>query len=76
MAVESTCVLQDYFDQIDKVESNCSTPRKYSHKWSEFLRFNLYFCHVYRWILLFILCYTKISDFFDMAKSWALGSAA
>ena len=43
MAVESTCVLQDYFDQIDKVESNCSTPRKYSHKWSEFLRFNLYF---------------------------------
>ena len=32
----------------DNVESNCSTTRKYSSKRSEFLRFNLYFCHVYR----------------------------
>ncbi len=50
--------------------------QKYSYKRSEFLRFYLYFCHVYRWILLFILCNTKISEFFDIAKSWALGSAA
>ena len=32
----------------DNVESNCSMIRKYSSKRSEFLRFNLYFCHVYR----------------------------
>ena len=39
----------------DNVESNCSMIRKYSSKRSEFLRFNLYFCHVYRWIFFFFL---------------------
>ena len=32
----------------DNVESNCSMTQKYSSKRSEFLRFNMYFCHVYR----------------------------
>ena len=31
----------------DNVESNCSTTRNYSSENSEFLRFNMYFCHVY-----------------------------
>ncbi|WP_440424988.1 leucine-rich repeat protein [Prevotella sp.] len=31
----------------DNVESNCSTTRNYSSESSEFLRFNMYFCHVY-----------------------------
>ena len=30
----------------DNVESNCSMTKKYSSKRSEFLRFNMYFCHV------------------------------
>lgn len=30
----------------DYVEQNCSMTRKYSSKRSEFLRFNMYFCHV------------------------------
>ena len=34
---------------------NCSTTRKYSSQRSEILRFNLYFCHVYCQILLFVL---------------------
>ena len=53
----------------DNVESNYSMTKKYSSKRSEFLIFNLYFCHIYSRILLFIFCNTKISEFFDMAKS-------
>ena len=30
----------------DNMESNCSRTRKFSSQRSEFLRFNLYFCHV------------------------------
>ena len=52
-----------------RLETIRSMIRKYSSKRSELLRFNLYFCHVYRRILLFIFCNTKISEFFDMAKS-------
>ena len=37
----------------DNMESNCSMTRKYSSKRSEFLRFNLYLCHV---ISEFCLC--------------------
>ena len=33
------------------------------------LRFNLYFCHFYRWIFFFCFCNTKISEFFDMTNS-------
>ena len=50
---------------------------KFLHDWKnsskrcEFLRFNLYFCHVILEFCLFSFCNTKISEFFDMAKSWA-----
>ena len=52
-------------------DRSCSMIRKFSSKRSEFLRFNLYFCHVYRWIFLFSFRNTKISEFYDMTKSWA-----
>ena len=44
----------DWKNTDDNMKSNCSMTRKYSSKRSEFLRFNLYFCHVYRRILLFV----------------------
>ena len=37
----------------DNVEPIYFMTRKYSFKRSGFLRFNLYFCHVYRWIFFF-----------------------
>ena len=45
--------------------------KKNSSKRCEFLRFNLYFCHVILEFCLFSFCNTKISENSDMAKSWA-----
>ena len=53
----------------DNMESNCSMTRKYSSKRSEFLRFNLYLCHVISEFCLFSFRNTKISENSDMAKS-------
>ena len=54
----------------DNMESNCSMTRNYSSKRSEFLRINLYLCHVISEFCLFF-CNTRISKNSDMAKSWA-----
>ena len=48
-----------------------SADGKNSSKRCEFLRFNLYFCHVILEFCLFSFCNTKISENSDMAKSWA-----
>ena len=53
----------------DNMESNCSMTRKYSSKRSEFLRFNLYLCHVISEFCLFSFRNTKISENSDIAKS-------
>ena len=55
----------------DNVESNCSMTRKEISKRSEFLRFNLYFCHVISEFGLFSFRNTKISENSGMTKSWA-----
>ena len=52
----------------DNMESNCSMTRKYSSKRSEFLRFNLYLCHVISEFCLFSFRNTKISENSDIAK--------
>ena len=53
----------------DNVESNCSMTRKYSSKRSEFLRLNLYLCHVISEFCLFSFRNIKISENSDIAKS-------
>ena len=53
----------------DNMESSCSMIRKYSYKRSEFLRFNLYLCHVISEFCLFSFRNTKIGEKSDMAKS-------
>ena len=53
----------------DNVESNYSMTKKYSSKRSEFLRFNLCFCHVILEFCSFSFRNTKISENSDMAKS-------
>ena len=63
------CAMRKY--AVSYSWENCSMTREYSSKRSVCLRFNLYFCHVYRRILLFSFCSTKISENSDMAKSWA-----
>ena len=54
--------ITDFFKKIPAGDPNFSPKR------SEFLRFYLYLCRVYRWIFLFSFCNTKISEFFDMAR--------
>ena len=53
----------------DNMESNCSRTRKFSSQRSEFLRFNLYLCHVISEFCLFSFRNTKISENSDIAKS-------
>lgn len=52
----------------DNMESNCSMTRNYSSKRSEFLRINLYLCHVISEFCLFSFRNTKISKNSDMAR--------
>ena len=64
----------DYFEsnkRFVEIVEDLRHDWKYFSKISEFLKFYLYLCRVYRWIFLFPFCNTKTSEFFDMAKSLA-----